>query len=99
MALSGENGGYFVAPDFFHFGQNANLVIDKNVMISREATFHVIQFFFLVNIDQHIAIDRLINAGALNLARLENDIAVRKNCRWAPLLDMLNGIKRIWIES
>ena len=89
----------FLAPDFFDFGQNADFVIDQDIVIGREAAFNVVQFFFFVNINQHVAVDRFINSGALNLSRLENNIAVRKNCRSAPLLHVLNGVERVRIKS
>jgi hypothetical protein len=99
VALFGKNRGDFAAPDFLYFRQNADFVVDQDVMIGREAAFHVVQFFFLVNIDEHVAIHRLINPGALNLARLEDNVAVRKNCRRAPLFDVLNGVERIGIQA
>ncbi len=56
MALAREDGGQAVAPDFFHRGQDAQLVVHHHVMFRRETLLHVVEFVFLVDVDERVAI-------------------------------------------
>ena len=61
---------------FFDCGQNSRHVVDQDVMAGRIALLDVIELLLFVDVDQHAALDRLKDAGALDLARLEDDVAV-----------------------
>ena len=50
-------------------------------MASRVALGDVIELFFFVDVDQHVALDGLGNAGPLDLARLEDDVAIGQDDR------------------
>ena len=48
-------------------------------MPSRIAAFDVVEFEFLVNVDQHVALGGLPNSRALNLPRLKDHVAIGKD--------------------
>jgi len=58
VALLGKYGRHAFAPDFLHRGQDAQFVVDQDVVIGRITLLDIIQLLFLVNVNQHIAIDR-----------------------------------------
>ena len=60
MALADEDGRDTVSPDFFYGCENANFVIDEDVMFGRATALNVFQFLFFVHIDQHVAVDSFI---------------------------------------
>src|SRR5215471_17904923 len=98
MALAGKDGGHLGAPDSFHRGQDAKFVIDEHVVRGREALFHILEFLFLMNVDQHVAVNCFPDAGALDLKRLKNHVTIREDHRLAPLLYVLYHIQRIGIK-
>jgi hypothetical protein len=53
MALPREDGGHAMAPGMLNGGQDAKLVVDKDVVIRRVAFFDVVQLQFLVNVNEH----------------------------------------------
>lgn len=63
-------------PSLFDCGQNSRLVVDQDVMAGRIALLDVAEFLLFVDVDQYAALDRLKDAGALDLARLEDDVAI-----------------------
>src|SRR5215475_3964433 len=98
MPLSGKDGCDLAAPDFFDLGKDSDLVVDEDIVIGREAAFYVVQLFLFVNVDEHVAMDRLGDSRALDLQRLEDHVAIRKDGGRTPLLDVLDGIERIGIK-
>src|SRR5271166_3510888 len=76
LALPGQYGGYAVPPDLFDRGQNSRLVVDQDVMGGRITLLDVGEFLLLVDVYQHVPFDRVEDARALDLARLEYDVAV-----------------------
>src|SRR5450432_267573 len=99
MSLAGKDRGNFLAPDFLHGSKNAQLVIDEYIVVSGIPLFHVLQLLLLVNVDQDVSSHRFGDAGTLNLAGLEYNIAIREyDCR-APLLNVFHGIQRIRIKA
>src|SRR5262249_41526564 len=53
MALSREDGGYATAPGALDGSQDTDLVVDEDVVIGGIARFDVVEFQFLVDVDQH----------------------------------------------
>ena len=99
MALFGEHSGDARPPDFLYLSKDTDFVIDQYVTVGREAAFNVFQLFFLVDVDKDVAIDRLKDSRALDFERLEYDVAIGQNYGLAPLLDVLDRIQRIRIET
>ena len=64
-------------------------------MARRVALFHVLEFLLLVDVDQHMAVDRFRNSGALALARLKDDVAVGQNGGRPPTAQALENIERL----
>src|SRR5579872_7071288 len=57
------------------------------------------QFRLLMDIDQHIPVKRVPKAGARDLPRLEDRVAVRKDDCGSPLPDMFDSVDGAWIEE
>jgi len=55
LTLARQYGRHAVAPDRLYRGQNTRFVVDEHVMAGRIALFDVLQFLFLMDVDQHIA--------------------------------------------
>src|SRR5205814_2012995 len=69
MALPDEYGGHPLAPEFLHRGEDAQLVVDENVVVGRVEPLYVLKLAFLVNVDEHAIMHRPPQPGALHLAR------------------------------
>ena len=79
MSLARKHGGQPLAHDILHRLQDAQLVVDHDVMLRRVMFDHGVQHLFLVDINKHAAFDGIPKAGTLHLARLEHDVAVRQH--------------------
>ena len=95
MALSYENSSDISAPNFLNGSQNAQFVVDQNVMVCRIALRDVLQLELFVDIDQHGSCESIIKSRPANLMWLKDDISVRKNYRHGALLDTIHDLKRI----
>ena len=94
MTLLGKHGDHPVAPDFLHRRQDAKLVVDQHVALRRIEALDVVELLLLVDVDEDLAVERLPQAGPLDLARLENGVAVRQHHRPAPLPNVPDGVQR-----
>ena len=97
-ALPGEHRGHPLRPIFLGGGEDAQLVVDENIVVCRIAPLDVVQRLLLVDVDQHIAVDRLGNAGSLDLARLEDDVAVGQDHRRAEAAQPPQGRKGVRVQ-
>ena len=68
-------------------------------MLRRKTPLDIIEFLFLVNVNQNVSVYGFGEAGPFHLARLENDIAVGQDDRRPPLLDVFNDIKGVRIQT
>ena len=98
LALSDEHGGQAMAPRCLHRGQDAHLVVHQDVVLGRVAPLDVCQSEFLVDVNEHLPLDRFKDAGAFDLARLEDHIAIGEDDRRAPVAEALQDVKRTGIE-
>ena len=73
-----------LAPDLLDGGQDAELVVDQDVVLGRVAPLDVVELLLLVDVDQDVAVDGLEQARAMDLARLEDDVAVGEDDDGAP---------------
>src|SRR4030095_15659154 len=94
LALPGKYRGYAVAPDFFDRAKNARLVIHEDIVLSRGTTLEVIQRPLFVNVDQHMTFHRFEDAGAFDLSRLKDHVAVRQDYRLSPRAKLLKHVHR-----
>jgi hypothetical protein len=76
VPLAREDRGHAGAPGLLHRGQDAQLVVDQHVVARRVALLDVVQLPLLVDVDEHAALDGVQQPGALDLARLEDHVAV-----------------------
>jgi hypothetical protein len=58
----------------------------------------ILQGLLFVDINKDVALDSLENVGALDLARLEHDIAVREDDRPAPLAETFQHVESAGVE-
>jgi hypothetical protein len=54
--------------------------VHEHVVTGRVALLDVVQLPLLVDVDEHVALDRLEQPGTLDLARLEDHVAVGQDC-------------------
>src|SRR5205814_1407203 len=74
-----------IAPDVLHRRENAQLVVDHDVVAGRIALFDVIQHLFLMDVNQNMARDSIPQPRSLDLQRLEYYVAVgQDNCGRPP---------------
>src|SRR5262249_47110247 len=74
--LAREHGRNAVLPEALNRSQDAQLVVDDDVVFGRKATLDVIESLFLVNIDQYTAIDRVGQAPLFNFVWLKDDVPI-----------------------
>ncbi len=99
FALSREHGGHAIAPSLLDRAQYARLVIDHDVMLRRIPLLDIIQCSLFVDIDKHVTLNRLGNAGAFDLSRLKDHISVGKNHGFSPRAKSLQHIERSRVET
>src|SRR5262249_47601090 len=87
-----------VAPDLLDRRQDPWLVVDQNIMARWITPLDVFKLFLLVDVDQHIAFHRLGNPGALDLARLKDDITIGEHDSRRPAAKVLEHIERSRVE-
>jgi len=59
-----------------------------------KALLDVVQLLVFVDIDEDAAFDRVEQPRPLDLARLEDDVAVGEDDRWAPLGEVIDRVER-----
>ena len=99
VALLRKDGRDAVAPGGLDRGQDTRLVVDQRVMGGGIAARDVLKLFLLVDVDQHMAVERLPQAGAQDLARLKDGVAVRENDGQSPFAGMAHRVERMRIEA
>ena len=99
LALPGKYRGYARPPGPLNRGQDAQLVIHQDIVLSRVTPLDIIQRLFFVNVDEHVAFHRFGDAGAFDLARLKNHVAVREDYRLPPRTEPLKHVERSGIET
>ncbi len=98
MALAREHRRHAHAPGLLDRVQDAQLVVDQDVVPRRKEPLDVVQFVFFVHVDQHAVFHRAPQARALHLSRLEHRIAIRQDDRRAPLGDTADGVQSAGIQ-
>jgi hypothetical protein len=71
VPLLGKHGRNPFAPDFLHFGQDAQFVVDQYIMIGRVKTLNILKLLLLVDADEDPVVKRAPEAGSFHFARLE----------------------------
>ena len=79
----------------FIAAKEIRLVIDHNIVFGGATPFHMVQHLFLVQIDHDSALHGIPDAGALDLARLEYDVAVRQHGRRPQRAQMRNRLQGV----
>jgi hypothetical protein len=85
VALARKHRRHALAPLRLHHIENAQLVVDQYIMRRRIEPFDVGKLVLLVNVDRHPVMERLPEARALDLARLEPGVSVRQDHGQTPI--------------
>src|SRR4030095_782653 len=91
--------GHTVTPEFFDCGQYAQLVVHQDIVLSRVTPLDIIQRLFLVDVNQHVTLYRFEDAGAFDLARLKDHVAVRQDDRLSPRAKFFQHVERSGIQT
>ena len=65
----------------------------------RVTLLHIVELLFLVDVNQHAAKDSIGQTRTIDFEWLKNDVAIRENDRWPPLLHARNGLERVGIKA
>src|SRR5215813_14356935 len=68
-------------------------------MAGRVAPLHICKLLLLVNVDQDIALKCFGNAGAIDLERLKDHVAIGEHDRLAPFSYVLHDVEGIGIKA
>src|SRR5512140_783157 len=98
MPLAREDGREPLPQDLLHRRQDAELVVDHDVMAGRVALLDVVEHLLLVDVDEDPALDRVPQSRSLDLARLEDHVAVGQDDRGPPLAKMPEHVECPRIE-
>src|SRR4030095_23864 len=98
LTLPRKDRGHASSPSLLNRSPDSPLVVYHDVVFSRVAPLDVVQRFFFVYVNQHIAIYSFGYSRAFNLARLKYHIAVRKNYRFSPRSESLKHVERFGVE-
>ena len=98
VALARKDGDEALAPDRLHRREDALLVVDHHVAARRKVAGDDVEHLFLVDEDQDAVVDRGAQARALDLARLEDDVAVGQDHRRAEPAEARDDVERARIE-
>src|SRR5271166_1068821 len=98
MSLPRKDGRHLVAPDGLHRGQNAQLVVDQHVATGGIEPLDRVKLLLLVNEDENLAVERAPQTRSLDLARLEDGVAVGQDHDAAPLAHVADRLQRAGIE-
>ena len=77
LALARKHGGHALAPELLCRGEDAQLVVDEDVPLGRVPALEIVELELLVDVDEHVTLDRLANARTVNLPRLVDRVPVR----------------------
>src|ERR1044072_7391813 len=99
LTLAREYGRYTVTPDFLDRVQDARLVIHQNIARSRVTALDVIQGFFLVNVNEHLALYSFEDARAFDLPGQKHYISIREDDGLSPRAKPLEHIERSGIQT
>src|SRR5256714_1278112 len=81
MPLARKDGGQALAPRLLHGGEDAQLVVDHDVVIGGKAPLDGLQHILLLEGNEDSPVHPTPHAGALHLWRLENHLAVGEGDR------------------
>src|ERR1700730_5228271 len=98
LPLPRQYRGHPVAPNFLYLSQNSRFVVHQDVVSRGVALLDIIQFLLLVDVYQHVSLDGLKDTGALDLARLEDDVAVGQDHRPRPAAEPLKNVERSRVQ-
>ena len=99
MSLSNEHGRQPVAPDRLHRREDVDLVVHHDVSPRRVVFFDLVEHAFLVDVDEHLALDRAPQTGALHFARLKDDVAVREDDDRSAQAQVTDGVERARVHA
>ena len=85
MSLAHENGRHPHSPDLLDGCEDAELVVNNDIMRRRIPCFYVGQLMLFVHVNQRAPVNRFVKPGALHFAGLEYDVAVGQKNSECPI--------------
>ena len=98
-SLPHEDGGHAVFPVVLGGGEDSRFVVEKEIVARGEVAFDVSQVLLLVDIDQHVPLDRVIESRSLDLPRLEHHVAVGNDGHNAALFEKGDDVQSLGEQS
>src|SRR5262249_4381378 len=98
VALAGEDRRHAAPPDGLDRGEDAELVVHEDVPFGGEALFDVVELLLLVHVDEDVSVHGLEEARAVDLARLEDHVAVGEDDGRSERLRLLDDVERVRVE-
>jgi hypothetical protein len=98
VALARKDGHEALAPDRLHRREDALLVVDHHVAARRKVVGDDVEHAFLVDEDQDPVVDRGAQPRALELARLEDDVAVGQDHGRAVTAELRDDVQCARVE-
>ncbi len=99
MTLTREHRGHASSPNCFHRREDPQLVVNHQIVVGGIALLHVVQLALLVDVNEDLPIHRLLQARALDLARLKHRIPVGEDHRWTPAGKAFQHVQRARKEA
>ena len=99
MSLADEDRRQPFAPDRLHRREDVDLVVHHDVSPRRVVPLDIVEHAFLVDVDEHLAIDRGPQTGPLDFARLKDDVAVREDDDRSALAQMADGVECARVDA
>ena len=98
MALAREDRRHAVAPRLLHGREDPHLVVHEHVALGGVAPLDVLELLLLVDVHEHVAAEGVPEAGAPDLPRLEDDVAVREDDGPSVRARPLDDVERVRVE-
>src|SRR6516164_6144488 len=99
VTLSREHRGDAVLPSVFNGLEDAQLVINHDIVLRGIKALHRCQFFFFMNKDQHMSVKGFPQTCAFHLAWLEHGISIGQDRHTSPTFESPYHIECSWIQS
>jgi hypothetical protein len=99
MALARKDGSHSAIPCILDGRQNAELVVNHDVVVRWISPLDIAELALLVNVNEDVTIDGFEQARAFDFARLKDHVTVGKKHHRAPLTALLKRIEGVWIEA
>jgi len=99
VTLPREDRGDSVLPYSLHGGQDAQLVVHQDIVVSGIPALDVVELALLVDVDQDVSVHDLLKSRALDLAWLKHRVAIGEDDRRSPSAEPFQNVERVRVEA